>query len=179
MSYFNFMFVLCWRHQMQFPGEKLYLDATTAWPINPLCGERVDFIKILGAAFLYFQFSLKQICVDFHSQILFHWFSLTDFLLHMLKAQKTCANQFQTEINQPFNQGTLNRESVGWQLNTHFSYRVCHGFILKRLILSWIWPLINQALFFWGSWGKIENWLEPKIEPLSGNLACPNPWNAL
>jgi len=26
-----------------------------------------------------------------------------------------------------------------------------------------------------GSWGSIENWLEPNIEPPSGNLACPNP----
>jgi len=26
-----------------------------------------------------------------------------------------------------------------------------------------------------GIWGSIENWLEPKTEPSSGNLACPNP----
>jgi len=32
---------------------------------------------------------------------------------------------------------------------------------------------------FVGSWGSIENWLEPKVEPSSGNLACPNPLNAL
>jgi len=25
-----------------------------------------------------------------------------------------------------------------------------------------------------GSWGGIENWLEPKTKPPSGNLACPN-----
>jgi len=25
------------------------------------------------------------------------------------------------------------------------------------------------------SWGSIEIWLEPKIEPPSANLACPNP----
>jgi len=28
---------------------------------------------------------------------------------------------------------------------------------------------------FLGNWGSIENWLKPKIEPPSGNLACPNP----
>jgi len=28
---------------------------------------------------------------------------------------------------------------------------------------------------FGGNWGRIENWLEPKTEPSSGNLACPNP----
>jgi len=26
---------------------------------------------------------------------------------------------------------------------------------------------------------SVENWLEPKTEPPSGNLACPNPWNTL
>jgi len=31
---------------------------------------------------------------------------------------------------------------------------------------------------FGGSWGSIENWLEPQSKPPSGNLACPNPWNA-
>jgi len=25
-----------------------------------------------------------------------------------------------------------------------------------------------------GSWSRIENWLEPKTEPPTGNLACPN-----
>jgi len=25
-----------------------------------------------------------------------------------------------------------------------------------------------------GSWGSIENWLEPKTEPPLGNLACPH-----
>jgi len=33
--------------------------------------------------------------------------------------------------------------------------------------------------YFWCSWGSIEIWLEPKAEPPSGNLACPNPWNSL
>jgi len=32
---------------------------------------------------------------------------------------------------------------------------------------------------FQGSWGSIENWLKPKIEPSSGNLAGPNLRNAL
>jgi hypothetical protein len=30
-----------------------------------------------------------------------------------------------------------------------------------------------------GSQGSIENWLEPKSEPPSVNLARPNPWNVL
>jgi len=25
------------------------------------------------------------------------------------------------------------------------------------------------------SWGSVENWLQPKTEPQSGNLECPNP----
>jgi len=33
--------------------------------------------------------------------------------------------------------------------------------------------------FFGGSWGSIENWLKPKTEPSSGNLACPNPFSDL
>jgi len=28
---------------------------------------------------------------------------------------------------------------------------------------------------FGGSWCSFENWLEPKTEPPSENLACPNP----
>jgi len=35
------------------------------------------------------------------------------------------------------------------------------------------------SIIFRGSWGSIENWLEPQAEPPSGNLACPNPRNAL
>ncbi len=34
-------------------------------------------------------------------------------------------------------------------------------------------------IVFGGSWGSTENWLEPKTKPPSGNLACPNLWNAL
>jgi len=37
----------------------------------------------------------------------------------------------------------------------------------------------KPIIVFRGSWGSIKNWLEPKIEPPSGNLACPNRWNAL
>jgi len=29
------------------------------------------------------------------------------------------------------------------------------------------------------SWGGIENWLELNSEPPLGNLACPNPLNAV
>jgi len=32
---------------------------------------------------------------------------------------------------------------------------------------------------FVGNWGNIENWLEPKTEPLLENFACLNPWNFL
>ncbi len=35
------------------------------------------------------------------------------------------------------------------------------------------------SIVFGGSWGSTENWLEPKTEPPSENLACPNLWNAL
>jgi len=34
--------------------------------------------------------------------------------------------------------------------------------------------VFESSIIFSGSWGSIENWLEPKIEPPSGNLACPN-----
>jgi len=38
--------------------------------------------------------------------------------------------------------------------------------------------MIRKALepssIFGGSWGSIENRLEPKIEPPSGILSCPN-----
>ncbi len=49
---------------------------------------------------------------------------------------------------------------------------MCHRFRLT-LFLSQFWPL------FRGSWNSIENWLESETEPPSGNLACPNLWNAL
>jgi len=31
------------------------------------------------------------------------------------------------------------------------------------------------SVIFGGSWVSIENWLELKTKPPSGNLACPNP----
>jgi len=33
----------------------------------------------------------------------------------------------------------------------------------------------ESGIIFGGSWGSIENWLEPKSEPPSGNLSCQNP----
>jgi hypothetical protein len=35
--------------------------------------------------------------------------------------------------------------------------------------------IFESSIIFGGSWGSIENWLEPKTKPKSGNLACPNP----
>jgi len=37
----------------------------------------------------------------------------------------------------------------------------------------------KSIVIFRGGWGSIENWLQPKTEPPSGNLACPNLRNAL
>jgi len=37
-----------------------------------------------------------------------------------------------------------------------------------------IFATFESSSIFGGSWGSIENWLEPKIKPPSGNLACPN-----
>jgi len=37
----------------------------------------------------------------------------------------------------------------------------------------------TSSIIFGGSFGSVENWLKPKTEPPSGNLACPNPWNTL
>jgi len=33
----------------------------------------------------------------------------------------------------------------------------------------------ESSIIFGGSWGSIENWLEPKTEPPLGNSACPDP----
>jgi len=30
----------------------------------------------------------------------------------------------------------------------------------------------ESSIIFGGSWGSIKNWLKPKTEPPSGNLAC-------
>jgi len=47
--------------------------------------------------------------------------------------------------------------------------------IIFGLILTTFEPSIS----FGDSWVGNENWLKPKTEPPSGNLACPNPWNTL
>jgi len=54
---------------------------------------------------------------------------------------------------------------------------VCHGFRLtKQYDYFWVdFDHFELSIIFGDSWGNIENWLEPKIKPSSGNLACPNP----
>jgi len=37
-----------------------------------------------------------------------------------------------------------------------------------------ILTIFESSSIFGGSWDSIENWLESKTEPPSGNLACPN-----
>jgi len=62
------------------------------------------------------------------------------------------------------------------------TYRVCHWLRLtKRVAYFWvnISTSFKLSIIFGGSWGNTENWLEPKTELPSGNLACPNLWNAL
>ncbi len=58
---------------------------------------------------------------------------------------------------------------------------MCHEFRLTKGVAFFesIFTTFKLSIIFRGSWGSIENWLEPKIEPLSGNLACPNRRNAL
>jgi hypothetical protein len=43
------------------------------------------------------------------------------------------------------------------------------------IIFGLILTTFELSIIFGGSWGNIENLLEPKTEPPSGNLACPNP----
>jgi len=44
------------------------------------------------------------------------------------------------------------------------------------MIIFWsILVIFESSILFGGSWGSIENWLVPKTDPPSGNLACPNP----
>jgi len=45
----------------------------------------------------------------------------------------------------------------------------------EMIIFESILTTFEPSRIFGGSWGSIENWLEPKNEPLSENLACPNP----
>jgi len=47
------------------------------------------------------------------------------------------------------------------------------------IIFGLILTTFKLSVVFRGSWGSCVNWLEPKTEPPSGNLAWPNPWNAL
>jgi len=42
-----------------------------------------------------------------------------------------------------------------------------------------IFTTFKSSIIFRGSWGSGVNWLEPKTEPPSANLACPNLRNAL
>jgi len=45
----------------------------------------------------------------------------------------------------------------------------------KMITFGLILSTFESSIIFGGSWGSIENWLKPKIEPSSENLACPNP----
>jgi len=47
------------------------------------------------------------------------------------------------------------------------------------IIFGSILTTFELRSIFWGSWGSIENLLEPKIEPPLENLVCRNLWNAL
>ncbi len=49
----------------------------------------------------------------------------------------------------------------------------------KMIIFGWILTPFEPNIIFACSWGSIKNWLEHRIKPPSGNLACPNPWNTL
>jgi len=43
------------------------------------------------------------------------------------------------------------------------------------IIFESIVTTFELSSVFRGSWGNIENWLESKNKPPSGNIACPNP----
>jgi len=43
------------------------------------------------------------------------------------------------------------------------------------IIFGSILTTVESSSIFGGSWGSIENWLEPQTEPPLENLACPNP----
>jgi hypothetical protein len=45
----------------------------------------------------------------------------------------------------------------------------------EMIIFGSILTTFQLSSIFEGIWGSIENWLKPKIEQLSGNLACSNP----
>jgi len=42
------------------------------------------------------------------------------------------------------------------------------------IIFGSILTTLESSSIFGGSWGSIENWLEPKTKPPSINLDCPN-----
>jgi len=42
------------------------------------------------------------------------------------------------------------------------------------IIFGSILTTFELSSIFGGSWGRIENCLEPKTKPPSGNIACPN-----
>jgi len=42
------------------------------------------------------------------------------------------------------------------------------------VIFGSILMIFELSSIFGGSWGSIENWLEPKIKPQTGNLAFTN-----
>ncbi len=60
-------------------------------------------------------------------------------------------------------------------------YRVCHGFrFTTQVAYSWVdFDPFEASVIFWCTWASIENWLEHKAKPPSGNLACPSLWNVL
>jgi len=53
---------------------------------------------------------------------------------------------------------------------------VCHRFRLTKRddYFGLILTTFKSSIVFGGSWGIIENWLEPKTESPLGNIACPN-----
>jgi len=49
----------------------------------------------------------------------------------------------------------------------------------KTIIFGLIFTTFESSIIFGGSWDSIKNWLKPKTDLLSENIACPNPFNAL
>jgi hypothetical protein len=47
------------------------------------------------------------------------------------------------------------------------------------IIFKSILAFFKLSIVLRASWGSNVNWLEPKIDPPSANLAYPNPWNAM
>jgi len=52
--------------------------------------------------------------------------------------------------------------------------RQCDLFLRMKSISTSILTTYKPSIVFRGSWGSIENWLEPKTKPPLGNLACSN-----